>query len=224
MWTLYHHWLSGPSRRVRLALAEKGIPVAHEIVIPWQRPEELLALNPACEVPVLVTDMADMPPISGAYAICEFLEEIEPDPGLLGVTYDTRAEVRRLVDWFEVKFAREVVGNLTGERLMKRLTGIGTPDSRAIKAGRFNLPLHLDYLTWLSDRRNWLVGRDLTLADLAAAAQLSVLDYAGDIPWDDHPAARTWYARIKSRPSFRDLLRDQVPGHPPSAHYADLDF
>ena len=46
----------------------------------------------------------------------------------------------------------------------------------------------------------------------------------GDVPWQQFPAVREWYASIKSRPSFRPLLADQLPGFPPASHYADLDF
>ena len=73
-------------------------------------------------------------------------------------------------------------------------------------------------------RRNWLAGDRLTYADLAAAAHLSCVDYLGDAQWDENETAKTWYARIKSRPSFRPLLAERLPGMTPSPTYADLDF
>jgi glutathione S-transferase len=100
----------------------------------------------------------------------------------------------------------------------------GGPDSAAIRAGKVNIGIHLDYIGWLAERRNWLAGGIFSMADLIAAAQISAMDYLGDIPWDDHAAAKDWYARMKSRPSFRPLLADNLPGAPPPAHYADLDF
>jgi glutathione S-transferase len=111
-----------------------------------------------------------------------------------------------------------------GEKIMKRFLRAGTPDSRAIRAGKTNVHTHLDYIGWLTERRNWLAGEALSVADIAAAAHLSCLDYLGDVPWEDHPAAKDWYARIKSRPSFRPILADHLPGEPPPKHYADLDF
>ena len=46
----------------------------------------------------------------------------------------------------------------------------------------------------------------------------------GDVPWDKHPTAKVWYAKIKSRPSFRPLLADRLPSIRPVSHYDDLDF
>jgi glutathione S-transferase len=76
----------------------------------------------------------------------------------------------------------------------------------------------------LAERRRWLAGDSLSLADVAAAAQLSSVDYLGDVPWEGHPEAKDWYVRLKSRPSLRPLLKDHIAGVPPPKHYADLDF
>ena len=102
--------------------------------------------------------------------------------------------------------------------------GGGAPDMGAIRAARNNVRYHLSYIGYLMANRKWLGGSRLTYADLAAAAQLSVADYLGDVPWSTNDAAKAWYQRIKSRPSFRPLLADRVAGMDPSAHYSDLDF
>lgn len=219
---LYHHCLSAPSRKIRLALAEKGYDFDLLAEKVWDRRPEFLALNPAGEVPVLVEE--DGYVIVGAPAISEYLEEINPKSTLLGADAIERAETRRLCAWFDEKFAREVTDNLVGEKLLKRLQGQGQPYAPAIRAGLSNIHYHLDYIAYLSESRKWLGGDHFSYADIAAAAQISVVDYVGDVPWDDHPEAKNWYARIKSRPSFRPLLQDQLPGAPPPAHYADLDF
>ena len=125
---------------------------------------------------------------------------------------------------FEGKFWREVGRNLVEEKIFRRLHGQGGPDSQALRAGRTNIHAHLDYVGWLSMRRNWLAGDRFSLADIAAAAHLSVVDYVGDVPWSEHEDAKLWYQRVKSRPSFRPLLTDLLPGAPPPSHYADLDF
>jgi glutathione S-transferase len=117
-----------------------------------------------------------------------------------------------------------VTENLVGEKLLKRLSRVGTPNSGAIRAGHANIGYHLDYIGYLVERRRWLAGDHFSLADIAAASHLSALDYLGDVPWDNHEPAKEWYARMKSRPSFRPLLADQIAGMPPPAHYADLDF
>jgi len=222
MRTLFHFCLSPPSRKVRIALGEKGLDVELQVEKVSERRPEFLALNPAGEVPVLVEP--DGTVLADDTAICEYLEETYPTVPLLGTNALDRAETRRLVGWFDQKFNREVTENLVGEKLIKRFLGWGHPHAPAIRAGLANIHYHLDYITWLAERRNWLAGDLFSLADIAAGAHLSAVDYLGDVPWDEHPEARLWYARLKSRRSFRSLLADSLPGAPPKAHYADLDF
>ncbi len=222
MWTLYHQPLSPFCRKVRLFLAEKRVEYELQAEAVWERRPDFLALNPAGEVPVL--ENADGTTLADSQAIVEYLEEKIPEPPLIGRDAGERAEVRRLIGWFDRKFNCEVTDNLVGEKVVNRLLRIGQPDSRAIRAGHQNVRSHLEYVGFLMERRTWLAGDRLTLADLTAAAHLSCVDYLGDVPWDQYEEAKTWYARIKSRPSFRPLLADYLPGLPPASVYADLDF
>lgn len=222
MRVLYHHWLSPFARKVRLVLLEKRLESNEHVVHDWERDEDFLRLNPTGEVPVFID--ADGTVLADAGTIVEYLDEVYPDPPLIGRTPTERAEARRLSAWFNIKFHREVTWPLVTEKLMKRMLNSGAPDSRIVRAGRADMHTHLAYIAWLTERRKWLAGDHLTIADLAAAAHLSLIDYSGDIPWDDHELAKDWYARIKSRPSFRPLLRDTIPNVPPPRHYADLDF
>jgi glutathione S-transferase len=222
MLTLYHLRLSPFSRKVRLALLEKRIAFEMHTENVWERRNKFLALNPTGEVPVLIEENGVA--LSGSDAILEYLDEIQPDPPLYGITPLERAEARRLIYWFDRKFNIEVTENLVTEKIMKRFLGLGEPNSQVIRAGHTNIHTHLNYISYLVDRRNWLAGNNLTAADLAASAHLSAIDYIGDVPWNEYPAARDWYARIKSRPSFRPLLEDHIPGAPPAKHYRDLDF
>ncbi|MDA0240620.1 MAG: glutathione S-transferase family protein [Proteobacteria bacterium] len=222
MRTLYHLWLSPFSRKVRLVLAEKQVEFTMTVEPVWERRREFLALNPAGDVPVLVE--TDGTVLSHSAAICEYLEETHPDPRLIGRAPVERAEVRRLVGWFDTKFDREVTDRLVTEKVMKRFLGLGEPDSRQIRTALQDLTTHLNYIDYLCERRDWLAGDNLSLADIAAAAHLSAVDYLGDIPWEQHQPAHNRSARIKSRPSFRPLLADAIPGLPAPRHYADLDF
>jgi glutathione S-transferase len=222
MRTLYHLWLSPHSRKVRFALKEKSLPFDMKVEKVWERRPEFLALNPAGTVPVLVDD--DGTAVADSSVICEYLEEVYPERKLIDGSPAERAEIRRLVAWFDLKFGREVSENLVGEKMMKRFLGRGEPNSAAIRAGHFNIQYHLDYIGYLTERRRYLAGESFSLADIAAAAHLSTVDYVGDVPWEAYPPAKDWYARIKSRPAFRPLLADHIPGAPPPKHYADLDF
>jgi glutathione S-transferase len=221
MLQLLHFPLCPYSRKVRVAVREKELPAELTLVEPWRSGDSLLALNPAAEVPVLQDGELV---IADSAVICEYLDEVRPEPALIGKTPAERAETRRLVAWFDGKFVREVTDPIWREKLIKRIKHKETPDSRAVRVGLGNIDLHLAYIAYLFERRNWLAGEALSLADIAAAAQLSVLDYMGDVPWDRHPGAKLWYSRIKSRPSFRPLLADRLPALKPADHYDDLDF
>ena len=218
---LYHVPLSPFCRKVRLVLAEKRIEVELVEERYWEQDPEFLRRNPAGKVPVLRMDGRTM---SESQAICEYLDEIVPEPPLLPRKPEDRYEVRRLCAWFDDKFHHEVTANLLYERVNKKITKQGYPESRNVKAGAKAVKYHLDYMHWLLDQRRWLAGDAMTLADFAAAAHISALDYISDVDWNRSANVRDWYAKIKSRPAFRGLLADQVPGFPPSVQYADLDF
>jgi glutathione S-transferase len=227
---LYHYPFCPHSRFVRLVLAEMGMEPELREERPWERRREFLMLTPAGTTPVLVEK--DGLAVPGAAVIAEYLDETRGlalgKRRLLPEAPAERVEVRRLLDWFLGKFHEEVTSYLVLEKIAKRFMGSagggGPPDMNAIRAARTNVRYHLTYIGYLIATRKWLSGDDLTYADLAAAAHLSCADYLGDVPWDEDETARDWYARVKSRPAFRALLADRVPGMAPAAHYANLDF
>ncbi|HXF53128.1 MAG TPA: glutathione S-transferase family protein [Hyphomicrobiaceae bacterium] len=231
MHRLTHFTLCPFSRSIRLALAECQLSFTLAEERPWEWPKSLLALNPAGELPVLQLEGGAV--VCGAYAISEFLSEGQsaqatgrPVAGLFPAGREARAEVRRLIDWFHRKFDREVTRELLFERVYPCLSGgpIEPPDTEVLRAVQANLRYHASYVDHLVAERHWLAGDELTFADLAAAAHLSTADYLGEVPWENYAAAKAWYARMKSRPSFRPLLGDRVAALRPPPHYADLDF
>ncbi len=219
---LYHYWFSPFSRAIRIALKEKNEDYGLVLELPWTRRHEFMALNPAATVPVMVLD--DGLVLSGSYAIREYFEETSPQTLLLGKTPYERAEIRRLIDWFDVKFNEEVTTLFITEKILKRFLKLGVPEASNIRCAAINIKQHLKYIEYLAERRNWLGGDNISYADITAAAHISCIDYLGDIPWQDYKGAKDWYARIKSRPSFRPLLTDIIAGLPPVAHYKNLDF
>ncbi|MEM7618525.1 MAG: glutathione S-transferase family protein [Pseudomonadota bacterium] len=222
MRTLFHLWLHPFSRKVRVVLAEKGLEFDLQIEKVWERRTEFLALNPAGDVPVLVEQ--DGTTLANSQVICEYLEEVYPEQNLLGHDPVQRAETRRLISWFDTKFNREVTENLVGEKLMKRFLQMGEPHGPSIRAGHANIHYHLDYIGFLTEKRKWLAGDNFSLADVTAASHLSAIDYIGDVPWEEHEAAREWYSKVKSRESFKPLLDDRIPGFTPAGHYENVDF
>lgn len=222
MLKLYHTPLSPFCRKIRMLLREKDL--AFELVNEnvWDRRREFFILNPAGEVPVLVDENHAV--ICHSTSICEYLEEVYPEHNFLGTTPGDRAEVRRITGWFDTKFHEEVTQNLLFEKIYKRLWQYGEPSSEAIRAGKRNITYHLDYIAFLTKDQQWLAGDRITIADMAAAAHLSALDYLGDVPWEHSLRAKEWYALVKSRPSFRHILMDRVMGVKPPSHYEDPDF
>lgn len=219
---LYHLWLHPFSRKIRIALVEKGLPFDLKLEKIWERRTAFLKLSPSGDVPVFVD--LDGTTLATSYVISEYLDEVYPQVNLMGKSVIDKAETRRMIAWFDFKFNYEVTQNLLGEKMMKRFTNNTEPNGAAIRAGLANIHYHLDYIGFLSERRQWLAGDGFSFADITAAAHLSCIDYIGDVPWDAHPSAKAWYARVKSRPSFRPLLEEAVPGFIPAKHYANADF
>jgi glutathione S-transferase len=227
---LYFHPMSTASRFVRLIFAEYGFQAELVEEQLWEKRKDFIALNPAGTLPVYVDD--NMRTLCGATIISEFMDEtsgvLKRDRRLLAEDPFQRAEIRRLTEWFLNKTEQDVTRPLTRERVFKlQMTpeqGGGAPDSKVLRIARGNVRQHLRYLAWLAGSRTWLASERMSYADLAAAATISVLDYLGEIDWNEWPQVKEWYQRIKSRPSFRALLNDRVRGVTPVSHYADLDF
>jgi glutathione S-transferase len=224
---LYHQPLCPHSRFVRILLAEYGIEPKLIEEKTFERREAFLILNPAGRTPVFVEDNGIVVP--GADTIAEYADEVYGhmlgSHRLLPDDVLERVEVRRLLAWFQQKFFAEVSDWLITEKVYKRFRpGGGAPDMDLVRAARTNIRYHLHYIGYLIGHRKWLAGNRLTYADLAAAAHLSSVDFLGDVPWEENETAKTWYARVKSRPAFRAILADRLPGLTPAPVYADLDF
>ena len=223
MWQLLQFPLCPFSRKVRLVMGEKGIPVELMRENPWERRDEFLDINPAGETPVLVdSDLAIT--LIGSQPIVEYFDEtVEKVPMIHGDAV-LRAEIRRLVAWFDEKLYREVVEPLMIERMRKRLVSKESPDTRVLRDAMRVGNNHLDYLDYLLDHRRWLAGTSLSLADFTAAAHLSVVDYLGALDWRGHKQTKDWYAVMKSRPAFRPLLGERMEVIVPPQHYDKVDF
>lgn len=225
MRVLYHWPLDPQSRQARIALVEAKLKFKLAPIKPWEPDENFMDISPEGMPPTLVETIASgKAAINGARAICEYAHESSPRTPLLTENLIERAESRRLARWFDVKFTDEVNAYVLHERLEKSLTGGGAPHPPSLRTGRDHLAFHLDYIDWLLESRAWLACSEFTIADIAAAANISCLDFLGEIPWKTRPRVKTWYQKLKSRPSFRPLLADRVPGLIPPPHYADLDF
>ena len=223
MWQLFQFPLCPFSRKVRLVLAEKG--VGHELVRenPWEKRDEFIDLNPAGETPVMVEPDQGVTLI-GSQPIVEYFDETVDRMPMIHGNAVLRAEIRRMTEWFDIKLYREAVEPLMNERMRKRLVSRDPPDTRVLREAMKTANAHLDYIDYLLDHRRWLGGPILSLADLAAAAHLSVADYLGGIDWRGHEQTSNWYSSLKSRPSFRPLLGERMEVIVPPSHYDKVDF
>ncbi len=219
---VHHYSLCPFSRKLRIILKEKGInfELFHEPF--WQRRKSFLKLNPACETPMII--VGNNFALWGNHSITEYLEEAYTEKKLLPEDPNERAKVRKITEWFDGKFYHEVTRYIFNEKIIKTVSRQGYPNSQAIQAAKSNINYHMEYITHLRKDNMYLTGEDATIADFAAAAQLSVLDYVGDVPWSSHKSAKEWYALIKSRPSFKAILNDRIPNFAPPIHYPDPDF
>ena len=220
MWQVHCFPLCPFSRKVRLALAEKGVPYEIVPTRPWDATDAFYALNPAGRTPVARNEEKRVV-LADSQAICEYFEETEDRAPLILGTAAGRAEIRRLVALFDEQFFGEVTLPLLNERMKKRIVLRQPPDSRTLREAMRLAHEHLDYIDWLIDTRRWVAGAQISLADFAAAAQISVADYLGGIDWTGHDEAHGWYRVMKSRPSFRALLNDKMEGLPPPPGYND---
>lgn len=211
---LVHLLLSPASRLARLCIGEKrlacDVPVAED---------------PALHLPVFVE--LDGTRCEGLWAIIDHLEGTYPERPLTPDDPAARAESLRWLDWAMGPFHEQVTQKIVYEKAPPRFTGSSVrraPDMNVIRQGREALKTALALVGKTAEQRGNLAERDCTLGDFAVAAHVSALDYFGEIPWQDFPQAAEWYVRMKSRPSFRSLLGDRVPGQPPVSTYAELDF
>jgi glutathione S-transferase len=211
---LTHLVFQPASRLVRLVLGEK------RLVVDPQLAEDFRAQMP-------IFEDTDGTVCTGLWAILDHVEGSYPDNPLVPEDAAERGEALRWLDWANTVFTDQVTRRIVFEKANPRYTGNpsrSTPDMNVIRGGRETLKEMIPHLAAIMDERGNLVGRGCTIADLALAAQLSALDYFGEIAWDTNAPLKEWYMRMKSRPSFRSLLADRVPGQPPIKYYADLDF
>lgn len=222
MTKLYYYPLCPFSRIIRIALSEKNIESEDIIECPWDRQMPIRDIHFLSDLPLFVEDERIF--VEGWYAVFEYIERHYYKISLLGAGQSERLEARRIAGIFNEWFFAEVTQKITFEKIFKRYIEKIPPDSTAIRQGITALDKYMEYISWLTDRRNWLAGSSLTIADISAAAQISTIDYTGALVWDKYPQAKEWYVRIKSRPSFRSILKDRVATVSPPAYYSELDF
>ena len=222
MFILYHYYLCRSSRYTRLILEEHKIAYDTQLENYWKPQKDFLKLNPAGHLPVLVNE--ENFPIIGANSCVEYIKDLELTPKLFVDDYKEKAEINRLVHWFDVIFKKEVFDPIIYEKVFSRIVDNITPNSENIRAALDNLDFHLQYFNYLLNSKNYFINDELTYLDFLAAANFSVLDYLGLLNLKSYSNLREWYFKVKSRPSFKTLLKDQIIGLNPHENYKNMDI
>ena len=222
MYKLFYLPLHTLSRAAKVVLAEKKIESLTINEPIWKRRIDFLKINPEGSLPVIIDINGKV--IVGVLNLVEYLDDTKVGDNLIGKDPEKKLEVRRIFRWIESKMHKEVVENIIEERVFKKIMGKGGPSSEALKVGRINLENHLKYFEWILNKRTYLAGEFFSAADILYAATLSSLDYLGEVKWEKFAYSKKWYAHIKSRPSFRELLNEKIYDISPSKNYKNLDF
>lgn len=221
MLTLFHHPICPLSRQVRIYLKELDLEFDAVKEDFWQFSPEFKSLNPTPAVPTLKRD--DTSIASGIYPIIEYFVDTMDNFFFMPKNASARAEIRATIAWYNDKFFRDVTKVILDEKMVRLMMRAGSPRPERIKIAKKNLNQHLKHLQ-ASVGDAYLVGEQISAADIAAASQISVLDYFGEINWLQWPTLKHWYSVIKSRPGFKPILLDEIAGFPPPNHYKLLDF
>jgi|SRR5580700_4499334 glutathione S-transferase len=198
---LYHNPISPNVRRVRLTAAVLGLEL-EEKMLDFARGEhknpEYLALNPNGAVPTLVDgDFV----LTESRAIMQYLASKKPESGLLPRDEAARADVTRWQFWDAAHFSPHI-GSIAFERLIKAMMGLGDPDTRKIEEALAGFRRFGAVLDKRLDGKSYVVGNQLTLADLTLASSLMYAKQA-EIPVAELPHVQAWFSRISALDAWK---------------------
>lgn len=208
------------SRQARILLYEQKVDFDLIKEDYWKASPEFLRISPGSDLPVLIKPEYN---VVGIFPFLEYVIDTYNTP-LINKEIKILSEIRRLNAWFNNKFYFEVTKVMVDQKLIRFFQRSGAPSSELIRTAKMKLNLHLSYISRLLEEREYLAYMHLSISDIVAASHISVLDFFDEIMWDSFPLIKEWYSVIKSRPSFRSILMDRIPGFIPPKHYQNLDF
>ncbi len=222
MLTLYHFPICPFSRKVRMFLLESQLD--HELVKinPWKQQEKLIKISRTGLMPALKNNSLV---VNGGQSICEYISENkEILDNLIGSSPETRHLDRSIAEFFDIHLFADTSNVIINERFVKFITTSSTPNSSLIRAAKLKIKKYFIYIESLLDVNEYLGSNKFSISDISAASHISVLDYFGDIDWNQSIKVKHWYSLIKSRKSFQKILIDTVEGFLPPEHYKEIDF
>jgi len=200
-------------RKARVALAEKGVAYEHDPMVPFGVSDEYKRLHPLGRIPTLLDGEKVVPDSS---AVLVYLEGIHPKPALFPEDPYARARAVWLEEFADTGLA-EAAGAFFQERFLAPVVfKRESNEERIAKVEAELLPPRLDYLERELGDGEWLVDDRFGIADIAVGTQLVNFAYGrGEVDPDRWPKLAAHAARVKERPSFRELLEEEkrsLPG------------
>lgn len=196
MLKLYHLPISFNSRRVWVALLEKGLEVE---LIPMkldgdQMTPEFLAMNPFHHIPVLVDDDISL---FESLAILDYLEAKYPNPALI----PTDPYLLGRVKMIEMVTVNELLPNTTP--LVRQSMGFAEVEESVLSKAKEKIATVLTFFEQLVTEKNYLIGDTLTLADIVAGTGMTFLPMLG-VSLTNYPKLNTWLNTLMQRNSFQE--------------------
>tara|TARA_B100000949_G_scaffold153543_1_gene134995 strand:+ start:1223 stop:1834 length:612 start_codon:yes stop_codon:yes gene_type:complete len=191
------------ARRVRIFIAEKGleIPIVPVNMMTGEnQSEDYLAKNSLGKMPLLELD--DGTCIAESAAICRYLEEMNPNPPLMGRNPLQRALVEMWHRRMELEFLIPMITIFlhTGEMWKDRVTQI----PQVAETGILNVKERMEWLDRELDGKEFITGEDYTVADIAAQCAFVMGKAAlGLRIAEDQLNLSNWFTRVSSRPTAR---------------------
>lgn len=218
------------SKKIRFVLDEIDVKYRLIDTKTWILNKQFLELNPANEIPVL-KDKRNGYIICDSYLIMEYLSRLYSEKNefsrhsFFGKNLEEFIEIQRIHMWFDKKFYNDTMVCFIEEIFYKTYQQSKVPlNTDRLRIARYNLDIHLRYIEFLLSNRKWLASEKFSIADIAAATQISILDYLGNINWRKYLKLKEWYIIIKSKKGFENILQDKIPGFQASLYYDKLDF
>lgn len=200
-------------RKVRVALAEKGIEYKLDQVSPFNPPPEFLAISPLKRIPVLRdTDVPEPNTLPDSSIICDYLEHKFPKPALYPADAFERARALWYEEYADTAMAPAIGTGLFFERIVKRMMR-GTPDETVCqKTLSEKLPPLFDHLEHEIGAREFLAGGAFSIADIAIGTMFVNFAHCGEaLDAARWPKLAAYVARIHARPSFKALIDEESP-------------
>ena len=201
---LYMNPASPNVRRVRLTAAVLGIDLEEQpvdLAKGEQRKPEYLALNPNGTVPTLVDgDFV----LTESRVIMQYLADKKPESGLLPRDERARTEVIGWQFWDATHFSPHL-GTFTFQKIVKPRLGLGEPDQGKLDEALTNFRRYAAVLNSRLDARKYVVGNDLTIADLTLATSLMYAQQV-DVPVAQFPQIHAWFSRISELEAWKKTV------------------